>query len=101
MSTIIRPASGPIEITEDARALTTRVHEMPFGAAVQLDGSVLFRAFAPDVASLGLAIEGRPEPLAFRRLDGGWYELQTSEAAAGSLYRLVLPDGGESLLDVD
>ncbi len=66
---------------------------MPFGATVQLDGSVLFRTFAPDVPSLGLAIEGRAEPLAFKALGDGWHELQTSEAAAGTLYRLVLPDG--------
>jgi hypothetical protein len=57
MSTIIHPALGhpalgPIDVfEEDSRALTTRVHEMPFGAAVQADGSVLFRTFAPDAAA--------------------------------------------------
>jgi malto-oligosyltrehalose trehalohydrolase len=99
MSTIIHPAPGhpalgPIDVfEEDSRALTTRVHEMPFGATVQADGSVLFRTFAPDAARLGLAIEGRAEPLALNALGDGWHELETFEAAAGTRYQLVLPDG--------
>jgi malto-oligosyltrehalose trehalohydrolase len=66
---------------------------MPFGAEVQPNGSVRFRLLAPAVESVELQIEGRPERLPMERAEGRWFELRTAEAAPGSLYRFVLPDG--------
>jgi malto-oligosyltrehalose trehalohydrolase len=65
---------------------------MPFGAELLTDGSVRFRVFAPEAAFLSLALEGSAEPLPMIAADGGWHELITAAATAGSLYRFVLPN---------
>lgn len=64
---------------------------MPFGAAATQDG-VRFRLWAPGCARIDLQIEGQAA-LAMRRLEGGWFELATDLARAGSRYRFRLEDG--------
>ena len=68
-------------------------HQMPFGAQMLQDGLVRFRVWAPEASRLHLAIEGVADPLPMLALDGGWHELTSSAATAGSLYRFVLPSG--------
>ncbi len=70
----------------------SRTHRMPFGAEVQTDGCVRFRFFAPGADSIGLAL-GENEVLRMNAIGGGWHELVTDRAHAGTLYRFVLPDG--------
>lgn len=67
-------------------------HEMPFGAAVQGDGSVRFRLWAPSVPEVTLRLEGGPA-LPMTAVEGGWFECATDRARAGSRYRFALPDG--------
>ncbi len=81
-------AAKPQAPPADARA-----HAMPFGAELQADGQVRFRLWAPAHGAIKLELEGRPEPLEMQAGEGGWHELVTSEAGAGSRYRFVLPDG--------
>ena len=66
---------------------------MLFGAEFQASGSVRFRLFAPAVNAVRVALEDRAEPLEMQKLDGGWYELVTGDARAGSRYKFILPDG--------
>ncbi len=66
---------------------------MLFGAEIQAAGNVRFRLFAPAVKAVQVSLEGRAEPLQMQKMDGGWYELATAEAQAGSRYKFVLPDG--------
>jgi malto-oligosyltrehalose trehalohydrolase len=66
---------------------------MPFGAALQQDGQVRFRLWAPAQHRVGLAIDGAKEPLWMRPCQGGWHELITDRARAGSRYSYVLHDG--------
>ena len=69
---------------------------MPFGTELVANGGgVLFRLWAPEVRSLALAIAGRDGTLAMTPREGGWYELTVPEAAAGTRYHFVLPDGRE------
>jgi malto-oligosyltrehalose trehalohydrolase len=74
----------------------TRVHSMPFGAAMQ-DGGVRFRIWAPQCAELLLLLDDA-DP-ASRRLEtmtpmaAGWHERQDAQAHAGTRYRYLLPDG--------
>ena len=68
-------------------------HKMPFGAEMLQDGSVHFRVWAPEAASLHLALEGSAELLPMLAVDAGWHELTTAAATTGSLYRFVLPNG--------
>jgi 1,4-alpha-glucan branching enzyme len=72
---------------------TTRIHRMPAGAEIQPDGKVRFRVWAPAVESLSLSIEGRDQTIPFSAEPGGWYELLVNEVEAGTLYRLLLPNG--------
>ncbi len=67
-------------------------HVMPFGAELLPDGGVRFRLWAPSVASVAVELEGG-EPLPMAMTDGGWFELATAHARAGTQYRFVLPDG--------
>jgi malto-oligosyltrehalose trehalohydrolase len=69
----------------------TRVHSMPFGAEL-MEGAVRFRLWAPSVDAVSLELEGQSAPL-LRRSSGGWHELITPLAEAGTRYRFVLPDG--------
>lgn len=59
---------------------------MPFGATVQAAGDVLFRLWAPAARQVELCLDGA-EPLAMARAEGGWFELRTARAGAGSRYR--------------
>jgi malto-oligosyltrehalose trehalohydrolase len=72
------------------------VHLMPHGAELQ-QGGVRFRFWAPDCARIVLELEARNAgPAAMLPMTAGadgWHELVTHEAAAGSRYRFVLPDG--------
>ena len=72
---------------------TTRIHRMPAGAEIEPDGKVRFRVWAPAAESLALSIEGSDETIPFLGKPGGWHELLTTQAKAGTLYRLRLPDG--------
>ncbi|MGX2039230.1 malto-oligosyltrehalose trehalohydrolase [Methylocaldum sp. MU1018] len=67
---------------------------MPFGAETAEDG-VRFRLWAPQAKKVDLILEaaGRERRLSMRRHTGGWFELTTTEAAAGSLYRFRLDQG--------
>lgn len=67
-------------------------HAMPFGAAVQPDGTVLFRLWAPGAGKVALELDGGLR-LSMMREDGGWFALATGQAKAGDGYRFVLPDG--------
>lgn len=73
-----------------------RRHGMPFSAAV-IDGGVRFRLWAPSARDVALCLEGGPE-LPMPEAGGGWRELVTREAGAGSRYRfringeLLVPD---------
>lgn len=70
------------------------VHRMPFGAALESDGCVRFRLFAPSAEHVQVALDGLEQPLAMAAAGGGWHELTTSAASPGSQYRFLLPDGG-------
>ena len=64
-----------------------------WGAQVITDRGVRFRIWAPDHRDLGVAIEGERLPLPMNSLHGGWHQLTTDRARAGSRYQFVLPDG--------
>jgi malto-oligosyltrehalose trehalohydrolase len=68
-------------------------HIMPFGAALQTNGAVLFRVWAPEAVTLHLELEGSPALLQMISDDQGWHELIAPEARVGSRYRFVLPSG--------
>ena len=72
-------------------------HAMPFGAEVRADGSVRFRLWAPAAARIDLVLEpasdrATPERVPMQRVEGGFYELLSSEAHAGSRYRYRIDD---------
>jgi maltooligosyltrehalose trehalohydrolase len=86
-----------------------RIHSMPFGAELTETGQVCFRLWAPKAQTLELCLDytklecskpDRPKRECFElsRLEGGWFELVTSAAAAGSHYsfqidgKLKVPD---------
>jgi len=75
-----------------------RAHEVRFGAAVLPDGSTRFRLWAPGQQRIMLDIVGAAQPLAMRRLAGGWHELVLAGVGAGTRYRFVL-DGGLAVPD--
>jgi malto-oligosyltrehalose trehalohydrolase len=72
-----------------------RRHQMPFGAAVT-DSGVRFRLWAPAADTVELCLEGGVLPLP--ATGGGWFELHTGQASAGSRYhyridgQLQVPD---------
>jgi malto-oligosyltrehalose trehalohydrolase len=72
---------------------TARIHRVPAGGEIEPDGGVRFRVWAPAVKTLALSIEGSDETIPFLGKPGGWHELVTAQAKAGTLYRLRLPDG--------
>jgi maltooligosyltrehalose trehalohydrolase len=75
-----------------------RRHSMPFGAEVATEG-VRFRLWAPAAQSVQLKLSGtKSKQLPMSRLDGGWFELLTSEAAAGSRYKFEI-DGTQEVAD--
>jgi 1,4-alpha-glucan branching enzyme/maltooligosyltrehalose trehalohydrolase len=72
------------------------MHDMPFGACLLADGGVRFRLWAPAAQSVDLSLENPPGAdmqLPMPRLADGWFQLETPQAAVGSLYRFAI-DGG-------
>ncbi|HEX9489032.1 MAG TPA: malto-oligosyltrehalose trehalohydrolase [Stellaceae bacterium] len=61
--------------------------ELPFGAELSREG-VRFRLWAPRAKAVALRLEHGERPMA--RAGGGWFELTTAAARAGSRYRYVL-----------
>ncbi|AKM33126.1 malto-oligosyltrehalose trehalohydrolase [Pandoraea faecigallinarum] len=70
---------------------TTYAFPLPFGAALQADGTTRFRIWAPDVAALQLVIE-QEAPVPMLPSSEGHFEL-TVPCIAGTRYAFVLPDG--------
>ncbi|HZH27923.1 MAG TPA: malto-oligosyltrehalose trehalohydrolase [Azospirillaceae bacterium] len=68
-------------------------HAMPFGAQLREDGHVRFRLWAPSEQSLFLVLEENNERLPMQPAGGGFFELVTDRAHAGSRYRFELADG--------
>ena len=71
---------------------TARRHLMPHGAEIGADGRVQFRLWAPGCAQIEVALSGGPT-LALEPGESGWHTLATDQAAPGTLYQYVLPDG--------
>lgn len=70
---------------------------MPFGAEVQPDGSVRFRLWAPAANSVAVNLgNANTAPLPLAPAGQGWFELTTSQAHVGSLYRFQID--GKSLV---
>src|SRR3984893_5133636 len=69
-----------------------RQHDMPFGAQLTAAGKVRFRLWAPAAQQVDVILyhSGGTQLLAMRSLPGGWFELETGAARAGSLYRFRL-----------
>ncbi|MDN5864948.1 MAG: malto-oligosyltrehalose trehalohydrolase [Gammaproteobacteria bacterium] len=68
-------------------------HAMPFGARMS-DAGVCFRLWAPDAQNVTLMLEGTNERrLPMEPRPGGWFELTSDAARAGSRYRYALADG--------
>jgi maltooligosyltrehalose trehalohydrolase len=60
---------------------------MPFGAEVREDGSVRFRLWAPKAQAVELYLEkSSQEYFALGKQNGGWFELITRAAGAGTPY---------------
>jgi maltooligosyltrehalose trehalohydrolase len=66
---------------------------MPFGAELQPDGTVRFQLWAPAQERVSLVLEDSGASFPLRRQDGGWFELVSDAAHAGSRYRFALQDG--------
>jgi maltooligosyltrehalose trehalohydrolase len=75
-----------------------RRHDMPFGAQLTRDGGVRFRLWAPRVQEVQLLLCESGAALPMSALAGGWFELETGAASAGTLYRYRL-DGGAAVAD--
>lgn len=79
--------------------MTTRRHDMPFGAQILPGGRVRFRLWAPSAARVELVLEatsGAARLLPLEQGADGWFELVTDEARAGSHYRYRID--GEALV---
>jgi maltooligosyltrehalose trehalohydrolase len=63
-------------------------HKMPFGAEICNDGKVRFRLWAPKSSEVSLDLPGKSLPMT--RLDDGWFELVTGEAAPGTHYQFKI-----------
>ncbi|HET6620850.1 MAG TPA: malto-oligosyltrehalose trehalohydrolase [Dongiaceae bacterium] len=72
--------------------MTGFAHAMPFGAALQPDGKVRFRLWAPAQQSVSLVLPDREE-LPLEPKEDGWFELVTDAAGADSRYSYRLSDG--------
>jgi maltooligosyltrehalose trehalohydrolase len=71
-------------------------HRMPFGAEVLEAGGVRFRLWAPKASVVAVDLSSKKLPT--NRLCGGWFELVTNEAVAGSHYQFAI-DQGRSVPD--
>jgi len=82
--------------------MVARLHDMPFGARITPQG-VHFRLWAPDHARISLSLmPGHGEDgdcaqpwhmLPMDPCEGGWFELTTAAAAAGTRYRFEVSGG--------
>ena len=74
-----------------------RHHNMPFGAALQEDGQVRFRLWAPAARHVDLCLEhtttNNEVILPMDAEEGGWFTLVTDRAAADSHYRYNIDSG--------
>ena len=70
----------------------SRKHRMPFGAELLDGGGVRFRLWAPACQSLRVSVDGG-EAVPMFASEAGWHERLVEDAAAGSTYQFVLPDG--------
>jgi maltooligosyltrehalose trehalohydrolase len=77
-----------------------RMHRMPFGAEVTPDGAVRFRLWAPAARRVDVVLYGgeRTQTVPLHPAQGGWFELTTGAARAGSRYRYRI-DGGLEVPD--
>ncbi|RKT44629.1 malto-oligosyltrehalose trehalohydrolase [Thiocapsa rosea] len=80
--------------------MPARQQTMPFGAAVERDGAVRFRLWAPAARQIELCLK---HPAGERWLEmqatgAGWFELRTTEAHPGTLYSYRI-DGGIEVPD--
>ncbi len=77
-----------------------RLHRMPFGATLAVDGGALFRLWAPAALRVDLVRSAGPDAgeLPMRSLADGWFELAVARADAQTRYAyringgLVIPD---------
>lgn len=67
---------------------------MPFGTEILRDGSVRFRLWAPAARAVALDLDGPPKPIPLAPKSGGWFEIATDKARAGSRYRFVIDGEG-------
>jgi maltooligosyltrehalose trehalohydrolase len=65
--------------------------DLPFGAAVQADGQVRFRFWAPVQETVALAVEAGPK-IPMQRSPDGWFEV-VAACPPGTAYRYQLADG--------
>jgi maltooligosyltrehalose trehalohydrolase len=71
---------------------------MPFGAEARQDGTTRFRVWAPAARSVTLSLGAEGRELPMTRDAGGWAEIVTRDAPAGTRYRfridgdLLVPD---------
>jgi malto-oligosyltrehalose trehalohydrolase len=77
-----------------------RRHRMPFGAAVESDGTASFALWAPAARRVDLQLTARDgeRTLAMARQDDGRFVLATDAARAGDRYRYVI-DGERAVPD--
>ena len=73
--------------------MTLRTYRTPAGAVVEANGDIHFRLWAPGADCVGLLLDGRRAILSMEPGSGGWHQLLTAEAAPGSLYYYILPNG--------
>jgi maltooligosyltrehalose trehalohydrolase len=72
-------------------------HEMPFGAEYRQDGSVRFRLWAPEAATVAVRLCVLERDFPMHEIQDGWFELVT-EVCARSQYQfrinepLCVPD---------
>ncbi|MGH8299291.1 MAG: malto-oligosyltrehalose trehalohydrolase [Steroidobacteraceae bacterium] len=77
--------------------MTTRQHEMPFGARLLPDGRVRLRLWAPAASRVDVVLDSSSRlSLPLERGADGWFELITRDAHAGSRYRYRID--GETLV---
>jgi malto-oligosyltrehalose trehalohydrolase len=73
-------------------------HVMPQGAQIEDDGRVRFRLWAPSARTVELLLDGGRQVVPLQAMPGGWHDVTTDAARAGSRYRfridgdLAVPD---------
>ncbi len=81
--------TGDTSGADGRRRVFRRLH----GAEIRPEGGVQFRLWAPAHERVALSIEPEGRLLRMHSAGEGWHELTVDDAAAGMLYRFVLPDG--------